>query len=71
MNGKQARKLRQQSRQSGAEQQTTYVKAVYNKSYFDVLTGTLKGYKVYTATMDLCQRSVYQELKKNFKSNKV
>ena len=71
MNGKQARKLRQQARQSGAEQQTTYVKAVYNKSYFDVLTGTLKGYKVYTATMDLCVRSVYRELKKEFKSNKA
>ena len=71
MNGKQARKLRQQARQSGAEQQTTYVKAVYNKSYFDVLTGTLKGYKVYTATMDLCVRSVYRELKKEYKSNKA
>ena len=71
MNGKQARKLRQKARMTLAAQQTTYVKAVYNKSYFDVLTGTLKGYKVYTATMDLCQRSVYQELKKNFKSNKV
>ena len=71
MNGKQARKLRQKARMTLAAQQTTYVKAVYNKSYFDVLTGTIKGYKVYTATMDLCQRSVYQELKKNFKSNKV
>ena len=71
MNGKQARKLRQQARQSGAEQATTYVKAVYNKSYFDVLTGTLKGYKVYTATMDLCQRSVYQEIKKNFKRDNL
>ena len=68
MRNKQARKLRQQARQSGAEQQTTYVKAVYNKSYFDVLTGTLKGYKVYTQSMDVCQRSVYKELKKNFKS---
>ena len=71
MNGKQARKLRQKARMTLAAQETTYVKAVYNKSYFDVLTGTLKGYKAYTATMDLCQRSVYQELKKNFKSNKV
>jgi len=71
MNGKQARKLRQKARMTLAAQQTTYVKAVYNKHYFDVLTGTLKGYKVYTATMDLCQRSVYQELKKNFKSNKA
>ena len=71
MNGKQARNLRQQARQSGAEQQTTYVKAVYNKSYFDVLTGQLKGYKVYTATMDLCQRSVYQEIKKNFKRDNL
>ncbi len=71
MRNKQARKLRQKARMTLAAQETTYVKAVYNKSYFDVLTGTLKGYKVYTATMDLCQRSVYQELKKNFKSNKV
>ena len=38
---------------------------------FDVLTGTLKQFKVYTATMDLCQRSVYRELKKEFKSNKA
>ena len=69
MNGKQARKLRQKARMTLAAQQTTYVKAVYNKSYFDVLTGQLKGYKVYTATMDLCQRSVYTERKKNFKQN--
>ena len=71
MRNKVSKRLRQQARQSGAEQQTTYVKAVYNKSYFDVLTGTLKGYKVYTATMDLCVRSVYKELKKEFKSNKA
>ena len=68
MRNKQARKLRQKARMTLAAQETTYVKAVYNKSYFDVLTGTLKGFKVYTATMDLCQRSVYQEIKKNFKS---
>ena len=71
MNGKQARKLRQKARMTLAAQQTTYVKAVYNKSYFDVLTGALKGYKAYTATMDLCVRSVYRELKKEFKSNKA
>lgn len=71
MNGKQARKLRQQARQSGAEQATTYVKAVYNKHYFDVLTGTLKQFKVYTQSMDVCVRSVYVELKKEFKSNKA
>ena len=70
MNGKQARKLRQQARQSGAEQATTYVKAVYNKHYFDVLTGTLKQFKVYSASMDVCQRSVYKELKKEFKESK-
>lgn len=70
MNGKQARKLRQKARMTLAAQQTTYVKAVYNKSYFDVLTGTLKGYKVYTATMDLCTRSVYKELKKAYKEGK-
>lgn len=70
MNGKQARKLRQQARQSGAEQQTTYVKAVYNKHYFDVLTGAMKQYKVYTASMDVCVRSVYKELKKEFKGSK-
>jgi len=68
MNGKQSKRLRQKARMTLAAQQTTYVKAVYNKSYFDVLTGTLKGYKVYTATMDLCVRSVLKELKKNFKS---
>ena len=71
MNGKQSKRLRNKARQSGAAQQTTYIKEVYNKSYFDVLTGTLKGFKVYSATMDLCQRSVYIELKKNFKSNKA
>jgi len=68
MNGKQSKRLRQKARMTLAAQQTTYVKAVYNKSYFDVLTGTLKGYKVYTATMDFCVRSVLKELKKNFKS---
>lgn len=71
MNGKVAKRLRQQASQSGAEQQTTYVKAVYNKHYFDVLTGTLKQYKVVTMSMDLCVRSVYKELKKEFKSNKA
>ena len=71
MNGKQARKLRQQAHQSGAEQQTTYVKAVYNKSYFDVLTGQLKGYRVYTLSMDVCFRSVLKELKKNFKRDNL
>ena len=71
MNGKQARKLRQKARMTLAAQQTTYVKAVYNKSYFDVLTGQLKGYKVATLSMDLCVRSVYRELKKEFKSNKA
>ena len=71
MRNKQARKLRQQARTSGAAEQTTYVKAVYNKHYFDVLTGTIKGYKVATLSMDLCQRSVYQELKKNFKRDNL
>ena len=70
MNGKVAKRLRQKARMTLAAQQTTYVKAVYNKHYFDVLTGTLKGYKVYTATMDLCVRSVYQELKKQLKEGK-
>lgn len=70
MNGKKAKALRQKARMTLAAQQTTYVKAVYNKSYFDVLTGTIKGYKVYTATMDLCQRSVYQELKRAYVKTK-
>ena len=70
MNGKQAKRLRQKARMTLAAQQTTYVKAVYNKSYFDVLTGTIKGFKVYTATMDLCVRSVYRELKKAYKEGK-
>ena len=71
MRNKQARKLRQKARMTLAAQETTYVKAVYNKSYFDVLTGTLKGYKVYTSTMDLCVRSVYQSLKQNFKRDNL
>ena len=71
MNQKQAKRLRNIARTSGAAQETTYIKAVYNKTYVDILTGMLKGFKVYTATMDLCQRSVYQELKENFKSSKV
>ena len=71
MNQKQAKRLRQQARQSGAEQQTTYVKAVYNKHYFDVLTGTIKGFKVATLSMDLCVRSVYQSLKQNFKRDNL
>ena len=71
MNGKQVKRLRQKARMTLAAQQTTYVKAVYNKHYFDVLTGTLKQYKVVTMSMDLCVRSVYKELKKEFKSNKA
>ena len=70
MNAKQARKLRQQARTSGAAQKTTYTMEVYNKQYFDVLTGKLKQYQVYTKSMDLCVRSVYQELKKAFKEGK-
>ena len=71
MNGKVAKRLRQKARMTLAAQETTYVKAVYNKSYFDVLTGTLKQFKVVTMSMDLCVRSVYKELKKEFKSNKA
>ena len=71
MNQKQAKRLRQKARMTLAAQQTTYVKAVYNKSYFDVLTGTLKGYKVVTISMDLCVRSVYQSLKQNFKRDNL
>lgn len=70
MNAKQARKLRQQARQSGAAQETTYTMEVYNKQYFDVLTGKMKQYKVYTQSLDVCQRSVYKELKKSFKEGK-
>ena len=71
MNGKQSKRLRQKARMTLAAQETTYVKAVYNKSYFDVLTGTLKGYKVYTQSMDVCVRSVYQSLKQNFKRDNL
>ena len=71
MRNKIAKALRQQARQSGAAQETSYTMEVFNKTYFDPLTGKLKGYKVVTASMDLCQRSVYQALKKEFKSNKA
>jgi hypothetical protein len=70
MRNKVAKALRQQARTSGAVEQTTYTMEVYNKHYFDMLTGKLKGYKVVTASMDLCVRSVYQELKKSFKEGK-
>lgn len=70
MRSKVAKALRQQARTSGAAQETSYTMEVYNKSYFDVLTGKMKSYKVVTATLDLCQRSVYQELKKAFKEGK-
>jgi hypothetical protein len=68
MRNKQAKALRQQARQSAAAEQTTYTMEVFNKTYFDPLTGKLKSYKVYTQSMDVCSRSVYKELKKNFKS---
>ena len=71
MNGKVAKRLRQKARMTLAAQETTYVKAVYNKSYFDVLTGTIKGFKVATLSMDLCVRSVYQSLKQNFKRDNL
>lgn len=67
MRNKVAKALRQQARTSGAAEQTTYTMEVFNKHYFDVLTGKLKSYKVYTKTLDLCTRSVYQALKKEFK----
>ena len=71
MRNKVAKALRQQARASGAADQTTYTMEVYNKQYFDPLTGKLKGFKVYSRSMDLCVRSVYQALKKEFKSNKA
>lgn len=71
MNGKVSKRLRNIARTSGAAVETTYIKAVYNKTYVDILTGMLKGYKVVTVSMDLCERSVYQSLKKEFKSNKA
>lgn len=67
MNNKQAKRLRAQARTSGAAEQTTYTMEVFNKQYFDVLTGKLKSYKVYSQSMDLCERSAYQQLKKEFK----
>lgn len=67
MNAKQAKALRQQARTSGAVVETTYTMEVFNKQYFDVLTGKLKQYKVYTESMQVCERSVYQALKKEFK----
>ena len=70
MNGKQSKLLRKQAHTSGAAQETTYTMEVFNKQYFDVLTGKLKQYKVYSRSMDLCVRSVYQELKKSFKEGK-
>ena len=70
MNAKQARKLRQQARTSGAAVETTYTMEVFNKQYFDVLTGKMKSFKVYTQSLDVCERSVYQELKKSFKEGK-
>lgn len=70
MRNKVAKALRQQAHQSGAAQETTYTMEVFNKVYTDLLTGKLKGFKVYTKTLDLCERSVYQELKKSFKEGK-
>lgn len=67
MNGKQSKLLRKQARTSGAAEQTTYTMEVFNKHYFDVLTGKLKSFKVYTQSMQVCERSVYQALKKEFK----
>lgn len=71
MRNKVAKALRQQARTSGAAQETTYTMEVFNKTYFDPLTGKLKGFKVHTKSLDLCERSVYQSLKKEFKSNKA
>lgn len=70
MRNKVAKALRQQARTSGAAEETSYTMEVYNKQYFDVLTGKMKSYKVYTASMQVCERSVYQELKKSFKEGK-
>lgn len=67
MNAKQAKKLRAQARQSGEAIETTYTMKVFPKVYADVLTGNVKQYRVYTASMTTCVRSVYQSLKKEFK----
>lgn len=70
MNAKQSKLLRKQARTSGAAVETSYTMEVFNKQYFDVLTGKLKSYKVYTQSMQVCERSVYQELKKAYKEGK-
>lgn len=70
MNGKQAKKLRNQARQSGEAQETTYTMKIFPKVYADVLTGNVKQYRVYTQSMTNCVRSVYKELKKAFKEGK-
>lgn len=71
MRNKVAKALRKQALTSGAAEQTSYTMEVYNKHYFDVLTGKMKSFKVYTQSLDVCVRSVYQALKNEFKSNKA
>lgn len=70
MNGKQSKQLRKEAKQAAINAdlpELGYELKWYNKYYSDPLTGTLKGYKVYTAMMEPCERAIYQAMKRNFK----
>lgn len=70
MNAKQSKKLRKQA-QLVAEQQNIPHETDYDlktfKKVYQSFDGKYHSYQVYTVSMKLCVRSVYQSLKKNFK----
>lgn len=70
MRNKQAKRLSKEAAQAAINAslpELDYELKWYNKYYSDPLTGKLKGYKVYTAKMEPCERAIYQAMKKEFK----
>lgn len=74
MNAKKSKLLRNKAKEVAFVNdlpEVEYEVVGYNKVYTDLLTGKVKGYRVHTLSLSTCQRSVYVELKKNFKRDNL
>ena len=71
MNGKQARKLRQQALTQAVEAGLPYTQYGFKqfKKAYTKITGELGFYQVYTAYLEDCQKKLYKQLKREFKQS--
>lgn len=69
MNAKRVKALRKQALQIAVEQGLPFVDYDFKtyKKVYQSMDGKYHPYQVYTISMKSCQRSLYKELKKNFK----